>query len=432
MKKANFRCLKEDYEGNGLINYNNQFIKINGILKDEEGEFEIEKNSSHPLKLVKIIKRNDKIREKVNCPFYKECTKCKYQGLTYSHELELKDEYIKECFSHFRDFSYLGIEKAYNKDSYRNKTLKAYKLSKAKKVVCGFYVNNNLVSITDCKIEAKKIIEVINKFNIILSKNHIEPYDNYTKKGIIKSLCVRYGFNSKELMLIIETNSEMFPGRNNVVKDLLKEDLNITTIIQTFNKKERVLYGKGFIVDMVCDYKFKITSNSFFPINSLGYEALIKSLINLDLFKETDNVLDIYSNISLLDIVLSNKVNKIYALSTSKEDSYIAKENIRLNQVKNVELIDGRLSEYLVKLKDNKIDTIIINAPSEGLDKDTINKLKDYNAKKLIYISNDIKTLERNAFDLSMSAYSLKVLKGFDLSPRTSQISLVAIFEHKK
>ncbi len=431
MKKANFRCLKEDSEGYGLINYNNEYIRIKGMLVDEEGEFEIDKKSKNPLKLIKITKRNEELREKAECPFYKECQGCTFQGIKYEHELELKDEHIKECFSHFRDFKYLGIEKAYNISNYRNKSQKVYKLSKSKRPVCGFYTNNKqLVSVTDCKVEAKKIIEVINKFNLVLSRNKILPYDEFTKKGIVKGLTVRYAFNTKELMLVIETECEMFPGRNNIVKDILKEDLNITTIIQSYNKKERILYGKGFISDKILDYKFTILPNSFYPINSLGYESLVKDLKQIVNFNSTENILDINSNISILDIILSSSVNKVIALDQSDANSRVANINIKMNNVKNVETLTGKSEILLPKLKDNQIDTIIINGNDE-LSKDIVNKLKDFKAKKLIYISSDLKSLEKNAFALGSSNYSLKTLKGYDLSPRTTQVTLVAIFDHK-
>ena len=431
MKRANFRCVKENSEGFGLINYNNEYIPIKGMLIDEEGEFEINKNSKNPLKLIKITKKNDALREKPECPFYKECQGCTYQGIKYEHELTLKEEYIKECFSHFRDFTFLGIEQSYNISNYRNKSQKVYKLSKSKRPVCGFYTNTKqLVSITDCKIEAKKIIEVINKFNVILSSNKIDPYDEYTKKGVVKGLTIRYAFNTKELMLVIETASEMFPGRNNIVKDLIRSELNITTIIQSYNKKERILFGKGSILDTILGYKFVLLPNSFYPVNSLGYEALVKDLKKIANFKNTDVVLDINSNISILDIILSSSVNKIIALDSAIENTKIATTNIKLNNIKNIETFTGKSEILLPKLKDNQIDTIIING-SEVLNKDIVNKLRDFKAKKLIYISNDVQNLEKNAFLLGSSNYSLKTLKGYDLAPRTMQTSLVAIFDHK-
>ena len=433
MKTAIFRCLKEDYDGFGLVNYNNKLIRVKGMVIGEEGEFEIDKNSKNPLKLIKVLKKNDLIREKPNCPFYKECGGCLYQGIKYEHELELKESAIKEAFSHFRDFTILPIEKSYVTLNYRNKSQKVYKLSKSKRAVCGFYTEHSkdLVSITDCKIEAKKIIEIVNKFNQVLAKNHIDPYDEYTKKGIVKTLIVRFGFNSKELMLVIGTVSEMFPGRNNVVKDLLKEDLGISTIIQSYNEKERILFGKGFIVDSIYKYKFKITSNSFYPINSLGYELLIKNIIDMAKLKKNETILDINSNVSILDICLSSYVDKIIAFDSDKENTKVAISNIKLNNITNIDAFSGSLRDNLSKLKDNEINTIIITSPREGLDKDTINKLSSFKNSKLIIISSNVKSLEQNAYDLASSGYSLKELKPLDLAPRTNQVTLIASFTHK-
>ena len=66
-------------------------------------------------------------------------------------------------------------------------------------------------------------------------------------------------------------------------KDLLKTDLNITTIVQNFNARDtsivlgdkyKILYGPGFIYEKVGDYTFKISPNSFFQVNSLGMKKL--------------------------------------------------------------------------------------------------------------------------------------------------------------
>ena len=76
------------------------------------------------------------------------------------------------------------------------------------------------------KEESNNIIKNINQ---ILTKNKIMPYDERTRSGIIRHIYIRYGFNSNEIMLVFVTNGEMFPGRNNVIKDIINANLGITT-----------------------------------------------------------------------------------------------------------------------------------------------------------------------------------------------------------
>ena len=441
-KSAIFRCLKEDFSGNGLVNYNNKFYRVNGMLKDEEGEFLIDKtNTKNPLKLVKVIKKsNDRI--KPMCPFYLECGGCQYQAISYEHELNLKDNYLKDIFSKFRDFKYLGLDSMPSPYYYRNKCQMVYKLSKSKRAVCGFYEDHSqkIVSVTECKIEAKKITEIINAFNKILAKNKIDPYDQFSKKGIVKNLIVRYGYNTKELMLIIVTNGEMFPGRNNVVKDLLKLNLGITTIIQNYsyndNKKitnrDRILYGPGFIYDTIGKAKFKISALSFYPINTLSSEMTYKLIKEMANFKGNETVLDTYTGVGCLDICLANSVKKIFAIETNKLSYKDALENAKINNINNIEFINENYIDAINKLIDNGIDTIITSPTRDGLDKPFIDALKNSLVKKIVYISNNPQSLEKNAFELGNAGYSLKLLKGIDAFPRTSNLSAIAIFELNK
>ena len=59
-------------------------------------------------------------------------------------------------------------------------------------------------------------------------------------------------------MVVLVCNKDTFPGQKNFVKELIKKEPKITTIVQNINtrstnvilgEKERVLYGKGFIKD---------------------------------------------------------------------------------------------------------------------------------------------------------------------------------------
>ena len=89
-------------------------------------------------------------------------------------------------------------------------------------------------------------------------------------------------------MVVIVTPTELFPGRANFVKELLKLEPNITTIVQNIQSrdtsivlgtKERVLYGKGFIIDELCGLKFKLSPRSFFQINPPQTEKLYQNQI---------------------------------------------------------------------------------------------------------------------------------------------------------
>ena len=103
-----------------------------------------------------------------------------------------------------------------------------YKLSKSKKVVCGFYEekSHKIVPITNCMIQSDKATAIIDGINKALTKNKIEPYDEKTGRGVVRHVVIRIGEYTNEIMVSLVTNGEMFPGRKNVINDILKQNLS--------------------------------------------------------------------------------------------------------------------------------------------------------------------------------------------------------------
>ena len=101
-----------------------------------------------------------------------------------------------------------------------------------------------------------------------MKKYRILPYDEDKRKGIIRHVLIRTSFHYDEIMVVLVTNVDVFPGRNDFIKELKKLNPEITTVIQNINsrdtnvilgEKQRILFGKGYINDELCSIKFKIS-----------------------------------------------------------------------------------------------------------------------------------------------------------------------------
>ena len=83
------------------------------------------------------------------------------------------------------------------------------------------------------------------------------------------------------------------------------------------------------------------------------------------LIKKKDSVLVMFSGISVYPIVIEKKSNpkKIIAIEISKECNKYAKENLKLNHSKKIELIQGDVKKKITK-KLGKFDKIIMARPN--------------------------------------------------------------------
>lgn len=144
---------------------------------------------------------------------------------------------------------------------YRNKIQVAIGSNKQGKIIGGMYQENShkIIPFDSCIIHDEKADEIINSIKKILTKLRIPAYNEDAKVGLVRHILVKRGFKT-QTMVVIVTSSDIFPGRNNFVKALRKVHPEITTIIQNTNprstsivlgNKERVLFGKGYIEELM-------------------------------------------------------------------------------------------------------------------------------------------------------------------------------------
>lgn len=394
--------------------------------------------------LKKIIKPSEE-RIYDGCPFFKECGGCDFQHIRYSYEVALKKKYLNDLFAFLSLRNPIEILSMYEDLHYRNKCQMVYKLSKSKKVVTGLYEEktHKIVPVTECLLHPTKVNQIITAINHILSKNKILPYDERTRLGVLRHIFIRYGFNTKQVMLVLVTNGEMFPGRNNVVKDILKLDLGIDTIVQNFNSRdtsivlgdrERTLYGPGFIYETIGEYKFKISSQSFFQINTMGMKKLYDLALSKAKLQPMDTVIDAYCGVGTISIFASKYVKKVIGVELNKQAVADAKINAKINHIANINFVVADATDFMIQLSENRtnIDVVILDPPREGSTKQCINAIGKLKPRRVIYISCEPKTLKRDLYFFFDNGYKVEYMEAVDMFPRTIHIETVVTLSLRK
>lgn len=435
-----FQNVKVNYEADALVEIKNKTYKIHNCIEGEDVLVETE--GKYP-SLAKILKPSP-YRILNGCPYQKECGGCQFMHMSYEYEIEQKKKFLNSLFQGIKNIPEIEVISTYEAHHYRNKSQMTYKLSKTKKVVCGFYeeYSHRLITVEDCMLQSKASNKIIKELNQVLSKHKIRPYDEATRTGVLRHVLIRYGFQTKELMLVLVTNGEIFPGRGNVIKDLLKLNLNITTIVQNYNArdtsivlgdKNKVLYGPGFIYELVGEYKFKISPNSFFQVNSLGMKKLYSLAINQTQIKKTDIVIDAYCGVGTISIFASKYAKEVIGVELNKYAVIDANMNAKINQIKNVSFVCDDATNYITNAAKNrvKLDCLIMDPPRDGSTPQFINAIGYLKPRTVIYISCNPLTLKRD-LNLFKEFYQIKSILGYDNFPRTKHIEVITLLELKK
>lgn len=427
MKKVELKCHDIDCSsGAGICKYQGKNITVPYLLPKEVGVVEIdEARSYNKYKLNRVLKPASN-RIDPGCGIYNRCGSCHLLHMNYDSQINLKKDYVIKCLKENKIDSKINeVVTATTKEGYRNKMQVAYKMRDGE-MIYGFYEeeSHKVIPLKFCKVHTKKQNEICKSILDVMKQMKIAPYNEDKRTGIIRFVVVREAFKTNEILVTIVTNSEIFPGRSEFVKRLVSKCPYITTIIQNINKRktsiilgddEKLLYGKGFISESICNIDFKISSKTFFQVNPEATEKLYNKVLEYANLTGKEIVIDAYCGVGTIGMVLSSKAKEVYGVEVNKQSVINARQNAYDNKIKNIKFVCDDATEYLFELSKEKvdIDLVVMDPPRSGSTEKFIDSLCKLKPKKIIYISCEASTLAR---DLN---YLFKKCKDYEIKEKT-------------
>ena len=429
--------------GEGIAKINGYTIFVMGALKGEKCKIHILKVlKTHAFaKVIQIIEKSSK-RVEPDCSTFNKCGGCDLRHIAYGETLKIKQEKVQNLVNKMlknkvKVNETVGME---NPTFYRNKAI--YPVTQDKKVGIFAKRSHNIIPINECKIQTK-ISQEISKYILDNWKDSI--YDEETGKGLLRNIMVREGFKTDEIMLVLVQNGEknVFETNSKLkIENVIKEFPKIKTIVINVNtektnvvlsRKNIIIYGDGTITDRLGDYEFKISPNSFYQVNPIQTEKLYNLAIEGAKLKKDDILCDLYCGIGTIGIFASKYVKKVYGVEIVEEAIKDAKQNAEINNVDNIEFIQGDVEVAFNKMLDNgvKPSVVIVDPPRKGLDSKTVQNLCNLKLDRLVYVSCNPATLMRDLQVLE-DAYKIDSITPVDNFCYSSHIECVAVLEIKE
>lgn len=440
------------FEGEGIAKIDGYTIFIEGGIKGEKCKILIVKvTKSHAYgKLIEIIDKS-KYRIEADCTTYKRCGGCNLRHIEYNKTLEMKRDVVQNLVNKTLENKItvnktIGMYKPYY---YRNKAQYPLGINKNGDKTFGIYAKrtHEIIEIDDCKIQNPISAKIARKVMEFIKKNNISVYDEQTKKGLFRHLIVKVGIRTNEIMCVIVLNGEKFEKEQEFVNFLIEEfnkndrnELRIKTIVKNINTKNTnvilgnkniVLYGNGYIKDVLGDYIFKISPMSFYQTNPIQTEVLYNKAIELADLKKSDVVLDLYCGIGTIGIYASSYVNKVYGIEIVEQAIEDAKENAKINNIENIKFRCGAVEnilEDLIKEENITPNIVFVDPPRRGLDRNTVDNILKLKPEKVIYISCNPATMVRD-INMMETEYDIKEIQPVDMFPYTSHVECVCLLK---
>ncbi|HAT4208550.1 TPA: 23S rRNA (uracil(1939)-C(5))-methyltransferase RlmD [Clostridium perfringens] len=450
-KEYIFDIISQGYEGEGIAKIDNKYpIFIEGALKGEKVKVRIvkvNKNFAYG-KLMEVLEASE---ERVNppCAIYKRCGGCKLQHASYKAQLDFKWDRVKDCVSKIGKLDPsivkypLGMENPWR---YRNKVQLPIGLINGE-VKIGFFAprSHDIIDMESCLIQDEIGDKVVKLTREWIEKFNIRPYNvdgEYDEKGIVRHIMIRRGFTTNEVMIVLVTNGEKLPHKEEFVDLMVKNIPGIKSVIQNINSKKtnvilglesKTLWGEDTISDYIGDFRFNISPLSFFQVNPIQTEVLYGKALEYANLTGNEEVFDAYCGTGTITLFLSQKAKKVYGVEIIPQAIDNAWINAKENKVENVEFFVGESEVVIPDLinKGVKADVVVVDPPRKGCDKKLLDAITNIDAKKIVYVSCDPSTLGRDLQVLEENGYKTLEVQPVDMFPNTAHIENVALLIRK-
>lgn len=372
------------------------------------------------------------------CKAAKKCGGCQYQGIPYEKQLQDKQKAVRQLMQPFcKTAGITGMKDPYH---YRNKVHAVFARKKDGTIISGVYEEgtHRVVPVETCQIEDEKADAIINDIRGLLKSFKIKIYNEDTGYGLLRHVLIRRGFSTGEIMVVLVLGSPVMPSKNNFVKALRKLHPEITTVVLNVNDKrtsmvlgdwETTIYGKGYIEDVLCGLRFRISSKSFYQINPVQTEKLYGKAMELAGLSGTERVIDAYCGIGTIGMVAAKSAKEVIGVELNPDAVRDAVKNAKHNQMKNIRFYQedaGRFMEKMAALGE-KADVVFMDPPRSGSTEQFMKSVVTLAPKKIVYISCDPQTQARDLKYLTRYGYKAMGAYPYDMFPFTKHAENIVL-----
>lgn len=368
----------------------------------------------------------------------------------------MKTEQVKDVFTHLAkmpDIPILPALAAPEQYAYRNKMDFSTGVSRwilshddpgtAEDFAIGLHAPGRFDRILDidaCLLQDDTRNAVFQTIRQWAQENGITLNNKREYTGYLRSVMIRKGEHSGEIMVNLITRTEDIELLKPLVETIKKKHPEVTSIVNnitdskgdhSYGDKEVLLYGSPVIHDTLGGIDYEISANSFFQTNTKGAEQLYNVVVDFAELTPEMVVWDFYSGAGSISLYIADKVKQVIGFEVVKDAVKNAKMNAKRNKIPHCEFFEANLDTFLQTNQDliatlDKPDLAIVDPPRAGLNPKFVKQLIGLKPPSIVYVSCNPSTQARDIQLLVEAGYEVEKIQPVDMFPHTAHIETVA------
>lgn len=429
--------------GEGIAYDQKLAIFITGALPDEVIVAKItEVFNNRALAEIKSIKKASPHRVKPFCPVYETCGGCQLQHLSYQQTKIEKRNLLVQAFDRYlpvkihpsRIKETLGMEEP---KYYRNKATLPVRKTKRNKI--GMYASGGtkFVPIDNCPVQDKRVNRILQTTLSLMDSIGVDAFDTKYHRGYVSNVIVRV--TNKDEAQVTFTCKKIPNRLPQLAEELMTKEPMVKSVFRVleekgsrefFNASLTKILGQDLVEETLDEFTFLLEPEAFFQLNTKQADVFFKTMREVADLKSNDIVIDAYAGTAPIAHYIADGCKHVYAIEVNQASVDSAKKSLMKNNIQNVTVIKDQFKHALETLKEKKIDVMFFDPPRVGLGEETIELIKKFKPKRIVYGSCNPSTLAKDVAAL-VNEYVLDVTIPIDMFPYTAHVENIVLLSLK-
>lgn len=298
----------------------------------------------------------------------------------------------------------------------------------------GFYGpgTNDLVAVERCVVQHPELDRALQHARAILDRSGLTTWDGPDRPGTLRALMLRMDpVVGRGLLTIVASREEpklldiardllAIPGIVGVFANINPSDtgpvLGRDTVELGGATRQRVTFGK---------LALEVGPTAFLQTHHKMAETLVATVASL-LPPRMDHLADLYSGIGVFGLSVRDRAAHVTLAEAAHDACDDARGNTAHLGTRNVNVIEGSLSDTIGRAMTPPPDAVIVDPPRRGLDDAVLEALvAPSGPRRLVYVSCGPRSLARDLARLVAAGYAVTDIVPLDMFPHTPHVEVV-------
>jgi 23S rRNA (uracil1939-C5)-methyltransferase len=368
------------------------------------------------------------------CPYFGRCGGCHYQHSSYEHQLEVKQEILRETLRRTAKLELPVDIQAHPSPPWNYRNRSRLKVQTAPEFKAGYYkmASHELLAVEECPISSALI-------NRGITALWLSGRAGKVPSGLDE---VEFFANADDTQLLVEVSAKPDSRRaalRSWAEDFQSSMAEISGVV-VFREaakgaprtQEKLLtVGADHLIYKTARAAYRVSAGSFFQTNRYLTDELVKVVTD---GQSGEVALDLYAGVGLFSTALCD-MRHIYSVESSQTST----ADLLYNLSSNGEAVRATTEQYLSEgAKTRRAgkgavlphpvyqpDLAVVDPPRSGLGERVAHMLVTLGAPRVVYVSCDPVTLARDLVVLLAGGYRIEQVHLVDLFPQTYHLESV-------